>query len=124
MEDFKDLRVWAKAHEHIQANTDIPERGDVRIDQPTATRLLFNWSKHCGRMWSEIRCRDEEVPSNCARFGERSGIPPVARQGSAISYCRRVQRFGGKGARSAANAGLARPACSGSGFSKKLGASS
>jgi hypothetical protein len=41
MEDFKDLRAWAKAHEMTLA----VQRGDVWADEPIVPCCRFGWDE-------------------------------------------------------------------------------
>ena len=59
MVDFKELKVWQKAHQMTlttyRVTSAFPQRRDVRSNQPTSSRNFFRRSEHCGRLWTPFR---------------------------------------------------------------------
>ena len=63
MEDFKDLRVWEKAHELTldvyKTAARLSERRNVWINQSASPSYDFDRREHRRGMWSQVRSRDD-----------------------------------------------------------------
>ena len=50
MEDFKNLKVWGKAHlltlDIYDVTRTISQGGNFRTDEPDTACVCFHWSKH------------------------------------------------------------------------------
>ena len=120
MENFKDLKVWGKAHDltgDLPKDTRIPKRRNLRIDKSNASRVGIDWRQHRRRMRTEIRSRDESLYSNCTRLSQRTRISSVSREGPRLLERRRVPRFRSQSLGGPTNVGLVIPTLEGRSFS-------
>ena len=73
MEDFKNLKVWSKAHElddsNLQAHLDISSRRNVRPHESDSSRLSIHRRQYRGGLWAQIGPGDEAIHSDRMRIG-------------------------------------------------------
>jgi hypothetical protein len=130
MENFKDLKVWVKAHDLTlaiyQETRGFPKEeiyGLTSQIRRASASIGANIAEGCGR---EIRPRDESLYSDRTRFSERTGVSSVARQGPPFPKPkrRRLRGVGGESLRNPTDVGLFIATLEEWGFSEKLGAGS
>src|SRR5712671_3750471 len=119
MEDFKDLRVWVKAHELALAvyrkTRAFPK--EEMYGLTSQLRLGVGRREYCGRMRSTIRRRNETVSSNRTRLCQRSGMPFASREGFGFLEPRESQRLGSESAGNSAHARVTRTESESASFS-------
>ena len=74
MKDFKELKVWTKAHEMTmgvyQQTRCFPKEELYGLTSQTSTLGGVDRREHCRRMWPKVRWRVHSLPANRKGLGK------------------------------------------------------